>query len=817
MKFILSIVIFCLLSQLLGCNNSNPAVLNLHQDEQRASFVKRPFDDSIAAVTSLKSWQPMTTRDRQAPITEKTALWLRFNMDDQQASDLYIATFHCAYLTEIYQGEQLVRSFNSAKRNGIEKFGPKDYFNITKLDRSAQKNSIFYKILLDPALQNSGFCMATYLGNLAAVTNLYAVFDLHVIVCGFAVTVIGLILVIFFLKFRSSLLLNFGMFCIFFGTGYITGSNFFTSITNGYFHNWNLWEISLALFSCFFIFFFRNMTPYGYRLLGFLASLNLLFLLLITLITVFDLGLQIRSIRFYLFILLGLEIAVMMVCAVVSGVKSSGYDRIIRFGVLLLLFLFVSDLLFLFELTTNPLLGSFGVLFTIALLAINICLRYLNRLARLEEKNLGELRVNQERLESEVKRRTMELASKAEQVSSANQELEDSNVLLKATNHQLHSFHARTTQILNRLNEIELSNIRALKRLFKSPEMNPELAAAGLREIRNLEQDFEPLTSNYLSAKSIEDRTVLHLSANRKDLKFTKIALGGTLIKLVQAKTAQECLSILEKQRFDLLIIDPEFSHIAKVCNERFYHIKIILMTSDQFVLHIDQLLAQDFIPNLIFKDEKDPAFNLRNLVTTATTLINADYFGISKYLAWGANIQEIPVTSSQTRAEIIDQMAIFLKEAGVRRSSINKAVLVCDEMLMNIIYDAPTDSTGRPKYNHLPRTEAVALSPSEQGSLRFGFDGNTIAIAGQDPFGALTRETILKYVRSCYQGKYGTINQELGKAGGGMGIFQILSSSDLVVVNVKEGEKTEFVSLINVLSHVKTDRHTTSFQFFKI
>ena len=817
MRLKLFILTLLFASGLSSCNNASHSAMNLHDDKQRVTFVVRSLEDNLAVINSLDSWQSISSRDRSKKVAEPSALWLRFNMDDQQTSDRYIATYHCSYLLGIYQGNNLVREFKTNTYNRSDKFAPKDFFNITELNLSNVKDPLYYKIMLDPDLRNSGFCMATYIGSLAAITTHFAMTDLHVIICGFAAGVIGLILMIFYAKFKSELLFNFAAFCLFFGFGYVTGSSFFLSVTNGYFHNWNFWEISLAIFSLFFILFFRNMVPQGYRVLGILSTLNILFCGLVILITVFDLGLQIRTVRFYFFILLALEICIMLGCGTISAIKSKGYDRIIKLGVCLMLVLFVSDLLFLFEINTNPLIGSFGVLFTIALLAVNICLRYLDRLAKLESKNLSELRLNQERLESEVKRRTMELATKAEQVTQANQELQDSNILLKATNHQLHSFHARTTQILNRLNEIELSNIRSLRRIFLSDKMDRELAATGLREIRNLERDFEPLTSNHLSARSIEDKRILHLSDDRKDLKFTKIALGGTLIKLTQCSTEEECLMRLENQKFDLLIIDPKFSNLAKICSERFFRVKIILMTSDQFVSHIDQLLDRDYIPNLIFKDDKDPAFHLRNLVTTATTLINNDYFGIGKYLAWGANIQEIPVTSSKTRHEIIEQMSAFLKEAGVRRSSINKAVLICDEMLMNIIYDAPVDSTGKPKYNHMSRTEAVALSPSEQGSLRFGFDGSIIAISGQDPFGTLTRETILKYVRSCYQGQYGAINKELGKAGGGMGIFQILSSSDLVVVNVKEGEKTEFVSLINVLSHVKSDRHTTSFQFFNI
>ncbi|NRA64637.1 MAG: hypothetical protein HRU19_09150 [Pseudobacteriovorax sp.] len=807
-------LLLLLVCSLSACASENEPI-NLFDDERDPQYLTNPIDSSISDISRSDLWRPLSSRNKKETFSQPTALWIKLDMSDQSMEDTHIITFHCEYVLEVFHGQKRIRKLSSFDRtSGISQISN---FNMSALAPENIGEPLYLKLLLDPVQKNNGNCMFTFRGNLEEMTHIFSTFDLPVLISGSICIAIGIIVLIFYFRFHAQVLIHFGFFSIFFGSAYILGSSFILSITDGLLYPFRLWELFLMVFPIFFITFFRILNPVGRLPLKYLLIGNYLMLVVFLIVSAVGLGITVRSIRPLNYMLLGVEIAIMGYAAVIQVVRSKGYDRIIHIGIGILLVLFLSDLLFLFGINKNPLLASFGVVFAICLLAINICLRYLDRLSNLEKKNLEELKLNQERLESEVKRRTLELARKAEQISKANQELGDSNTLLEATNNQLHSSHARTTQVLNRLNEIEGSKVRSLRRIFSHESMDSELKKAGLAEIASLEQDFQPLTSNYLSAKSIEDKIILHLSSDRKDLNFTKTALGGTLIKLDQTDDPDECLEKLKSQEYDLLIITPEFSHVAKICHERFHRVKIILMTTDQFVSHIDNLLAQSYISNLIFKDNKDPSFNLRNLVTTITTVINRDFFGISKYLAWGANIKEIPVTSSKTRHEIIDQMTDFLRSAGVRRSSVNKAVLICDEMLMNIIYDAPVDEQGKPKYNHLSRTEAITLSPSEQGSIKFGFDGSIIAIAGQDPFGALTRETILKYVKSCYQGKYGSINQELGKAGGGMGIFQILSSSDLVIVNVREGAKTEFVSLINVVSHSKTDRHTTSFQFFKV
>jgi len=138
---------------------------------------------------------------------------------------------------------------------------------------------------------------------------------------------------------------------------------------------------------------------------------------------------------------------------------------------------------------------------------------------------------------------------------------------------------------------------------------------------------------------------------------------------------------------------------------------------------------------------------------------------------------------------------------------------MIAEELLMNAIYDAPVDSEGNMLYNHLPRSERVDLKPNEQGVFRYACDGLLVAVSTEDPFGAFDRQTILNYLESCYAGRAGELNED--KGGAGLGLFQIIETSDLVVFNVRSEIKTEVISIINLDPNKSRLEKTTSFHYF--
>ncbi len=156
--------------------------------------------------------------------------------------------------------------------------------------------------------------------------------------------------------------------------------------------------------------------------------------------------------------------------------------------------------------------------------------------------------------------------------------------------------------------------------------------------------------------------------------------------------------------------------------------------------------------------------------------------------------VPTVLIKTAKERHDLKDQMVTNLNALKVRATITDRCYQVAEEMLMNAIYDAPVDAQGKSLYNHLSRKEDVLLTPEQYSILEYGTKNNIVAISVTDPFGGLTRETLLDYLESCYIGKAGEINERMGKGGAGRGLHQIVENADLTVFQVKRGEKTRVV-----------------------
>jgi hypothetical protein len=161
----------------------------------------------------------------------------------------------------------------------------------------------------------------------------------------------------------------------------------------------------------------------------------------------------------------------------------------------------------------------------------------------------------------------------------------------------------------------------------------------------------------------------------------------------------------------------------------------------------------------------------------------------------------------------LIEEMISYFQKIGIRSSILSRCQVAAEEMLMNAIYDAPVDRDGKSLFNHLPRTTEVQLSMGQESVFRYASDGVLLAISVEDPFGSLSKDIIVKYLESCYQGNAGVFNKE--KGGAGRGLHQLIESSDLTVFNVVKGVKTEVISILNIESALKKKDSRPTFHYF--
>lgn len=418
-----------------------------------------------------------------------------------------------------------------------------------------------------------------------------------------------------------------------------------------------------------------------------------------------------------------------------------------------------------------------------------------NQKAKHFEQMTGRLQAMQWDLEEA--NRTLE-----KKVEERTQTLEQQKAELTAGKNKMEELLNSKRFVFQKLVEFHDKHLIPLKTtldLFRKNNPKEETVSAARNEVFELQRMLGPLTEQYSGEQAIQGKRVLLADANKKQQIIAKMALGGTGVVLDLVTTVDEGKEKLAANKYDMVIFDPQNLELGNIARQSCPDIRAVLMTSDQVPTYLPALKQLSAIPNIVSRNEGDRTFTIKNIVTTVTKLLSQDLFGLEKYLSWGADIQSKPVTSSKQRSQIIAEVDAYFEKLGVRRANRDRIRNVLEEMLMNAIYDAPTDKDGKSVYNHLARTEELTLKPEQQGLVRFGTDGMLVAISVQDPFGSLKGSILLKYLEANYSGDAAGINAAEGKGGAGRGLHQIVENSDLVVFNVESGKKTEAIALFNV------------------
>ena len=339
-----------------------------------------------------------------------------------------------------------------------------------------------------------------------------------------------------------------------------------------------------------------------------------------------------------------------------------------------------------------------------------------------------------------------------------------------------------------------------VERLVKTNE-KARLFEIANRELQRVQHDLQ----------EVGDKVVLLVESDKKQQVIARMAVGGTGVRLDIANNKEEAESFIQGKKYDAILCEEAFLEILVQAHQNKISPHLVLLTNPSVTENLQTMKGLPFVDNIMSRDPEDRSFTVRSLLTTLTKVLNRNIFGVEKYLSWGADIQIKCVKASKERDSLKEDMVAHFKQSGIRSSILDRVYLVAEEMLMNAIYDAPTDGQGQALYNHLPRKTEVNLEKGQECNLRYAFDGTMIAVSVEDPFGALTKEVIIQYLESCYQGKAGSLN--MNKGGAGRGLHQIIENSDLTIFNVKKGVKTEVISLFNIETGRKD--HKPSFHYF--
>lgn len=431
-------------------------------------------------------------------------------------------------------------------------------------------------------------------------------------------------------------------------------------------------------------------------------------------------------------------------------------------------------------------------------------------------KHFEELTVQLSATQAELEEANATLEKKVEERT---QRLEQQNAELMASKNRMQDLLTNKKAIFQKLSEFQAKNLAPLKSyLDDARKLFPDEAV--LRDARKVVFDVQqvliPITDQYSSEQAVQGKRVLLADSHKKQQIIAKMALGGTGVVLDIVSTVEEGRERLQAGAYDLVVFDAPMIELGNLSCQMHPRADIVLMTSDQVPLYLPELKKLARTPHIVSRDESDRTFTVKNIMTTVIKLLSDDLFGLEKYLSWGVDIQSRPIVASRQRADLLSDVDKYFEKLGVRRANRDRVHTVLEEMLMNAIYDAPTNAQGLSTYNHLPRSTELSLRPEEQGLLRFATDGMILAVSVQDPFGSLKGSTLLKYLESNYAGQANDLHAQENKGGAGRGLHQIVECSDLVVFNVDPKKRTEVIALFNVEVKEKANQSSSFHLFLK-
>ena len=286
---------------------------------------------------------------------------------------------------------------------------------------------------------------------------------------------------------------------------------------------------------------------------------------------------------------------------------------------------------------------------------------------------------------------------------------------------------------------------------------------------------------------ALSKRRVLAISSDLDQLRRIVASLERAGAAVDAARSVDAIASELVSHRYIFIGIGAgDRLALAKVLGRLREHAHVTVVTEEAPLDHLVAYLEDERVNHVVVGDELD-----RGVFVTAQKLLSGDLFGIEKYVPEGTPVQYLRIHDFEGRSQAIDTVTGFADEHKFRRQTRQSIAQVCEELLMNALYDAPVDETGRQLFADVDPHERTRLGSPRPVSLRYAATEHQFAVAVRDRFGRLAKSTILAYIHKCLKA-----DDQIDRKtyGAGLGLYMIASATAAYVVNVAHDVATEVI-----------------------
>ena len=213
----------------------------------------------------------------------------------------------------------------------------------------------------------------------------------------------------------------------------------------------------------------------------------------------------------------------------------------------------------------------------------------------------------------------------------------------------------------------------------------------------------------------------------------------------------------------------------------------VAIITQKASLGDLTKYLRDDRINHVIVGDEDLE----QGVLVTAQKLLTGDIFGIEKYLPPDTPVHYARLRDFEGRGKAIQTVLDFAEESKIRRQVRSAIGSVCEELLMNALYDAPVDADGKQIFAEVDPHDRTKTRSPRPVSIRYAATEDMFAVAVRDRFGRLAKNTILAYIEKCL-----TSGNQIDRKtyGAGLGLYLVANAAATYVVNVAYGIATEVV-----------------------
>ncbi|MGK5082586.1 hypothetical protein WDW37_04710 [Bdellovibrionota bacterium FG-1] len=231
----------------------------------------------------------------------------------------------------------------------------------------------------------------------------------------------------------------------------------------------------------------------------------------------------------------------------------------------------------------------------------------------------------------------------------------------------------------------------------------------------------------------------------------------------------------------------------------------LIFFLSSENIEKVQYLVQSPLFGNYIMRnygDLKDAGAHCGRIVKAA---IGERSFGLKALLKDSSKIQVIKLEMTNQKQEAVEAVKNYLMAAKFQVRMATVIANAVDELLMNAMFDAPTDELGRPIFSGTSRAASIKLEGKHGVEMQVGYDGQYVGIMAVDHFGSLDKNRLLGHISKIYTEEEYKVKSTV--AGAGIGLARVFRSGGSFLFMSEARVRTEVTVFF---------KRTESFREFK-